>query len=185
MSLKKKSGEPYIVTRARNCQVRLIDTSNVLEKNKYYESIPMTEALNIAIAAGVDLVCFSEAGGGDLAFYKVINFGKWKYELTKKKKKQQKVSKKVTKEIRVSPDIGDHDLEHKIKQVNGFLDDGDDVIFSMRLKGRQRAHAKEAQVRILEIAEMCQNVEIVGKKLDGNSQFSVRVTRGKPPVKDD
>jgi translation initiation factor IF-3 len=177
--LKNKNNDPYIESRCFDCQVRLIDTSNELEKNKHYGSISMTEAQNLAKAANLDLVCFGRASGNNLAFYKILNFGKWKYETSKKKKKQQKENKRTTKEIRVSPDIGDHDLEHKMKQANKFLDEGDDVLFTMRLKGRQRAHSKEAQVKILEIGAMIEDTEITWKKLDGTSNYSVRIAKVK------
>jgi len=174
--LKKKSNDPYIEKRCFNCQVRLIDTTSVLEKNKYYDSISMTEAQNIASAAQVDLVCFEKETREKLAFYKVMNFGKWKYDTAKKKKKQQKVNKKTTKEIRVRAVIEDHDLAHKIKQADKFLQDGDDVLFTMRLKGRERIYTSEAKIRIVEIANMCENVDILNKKFEGN-YFSVRVAK--------
>jgi len=177
--LKNEGSKPYIVTRVLNCKVRLIDTSDVVEPNKYYEEISMSEAANIASAAHMDLVCFGKASDGKLPFYKVINFGKWKYEVSKKKKKQQKECKKTSKEIRLSVDIAEHDLAHKIKQANKFLDEGHDVLFTMRLKGRQRAHATTAKEKMVAMANMCEEVKIVSKKPDGNSYFSIRVIKGK------
>jgi len=157
--LKKKNNDPFIATRAYDCQVRLIDTSDALEKNKYYASISMTEALNIALAANVDLVCFEKETREKLAFYKVMNFGKWKYDTAKKKKKQQKVNKKTTKEIRVRAVIEDHDLAHKIKQADKFLQDGDDVLFTMRLKGRERIYSlnKETIIPMLKLIDKHEN----------------------------
>ena len=179
MSLKNKNNGPYVETRCFDCQVRLIDTVNTSEKNKYYESISMSEAKRIAENANVDLVCFNRASRDKLAFYKVMDYGKWKYETSKKKKQQQKQNKKDTKEIRVSPLIGDHDVEHKIKQANKFLDNGDDVLFSMKIKGRQKIYASEAKKKIVDIANMCDDIEIVGQQLTGNSDLSVRVVRKK------
>jgi len=175
--LKNRNNDPYIESRCFDCKIRLIDTSDTLDKNKHYASISMVEAHNMAKAANMDLVCFTRASGNQLAFYKILNFGKWKYEISKKQKKQHQQNKKVTKEIRVSPDIGNNDLEHKFKQVDKFLDDGDDVLFTMRLKGRQRAHSDMAKARILEIAGMVENTEITAQQLSGNSNYSVRIAR--------
>jgi len=175
--LKKKNNNPYIVTRTQDCQIRLIDTSDALEKNKYYDSISMTEAFNIAKAANIDLVCFENATRDKLAFCKVMDFGKWKYDTAKKKKKQQKESKKVTKEIRFSPVISDHDIEHKVKQANKFLNEGDDVLLTMRLKGRQRIYAKEAQSKLVEVANMCEDISIINTKFDSGNYFYVRIVR--------
>lgn len=177
--LKKKNNEPFVENRCFDCNVRLIDTSNTIEKNKYYESISMTEAQNIAKASQMDLVCFERQTRDKLGFYKVMNFGKWKYDTAKKKKQQQKQNKKTTKEIRLSINIDSHDLEHKIKQANKFLDGGDEVMFSMRLKGRDRLYSDDAKVKLIEMAEMCDNVEILHKKLDGKNYFTVRVGRKK------
>ena len=177
--MKNKKNDPYVETRCFDCKVRLIDTTNNNEQERYHESISMAEAHRIAKEAQLDLVCFNRASKDKLAFYKVMDYGKWKYDTAKKKKKQKQESKKATKEIRVSPLIGDHDLEHKIKQANKFLDEGDDVLFTMRVKGRQKIYADEAKKKIVDIANMCEDVEITNTKLDGNSNFSVRIVRKK------
>jgi len=169
-----KNNCPFIEKRSLNCQIRLLDTSNIIEQNKYYDNISMTEARNMALAAQMDLVCFKMPSDNKLAFYQIMNFGKWNYN-NMKKKKQQKNTRKETKEIRVSAVIDAHDLEYKIKQANKFLDNGNDVIFTMKLKGRQMAHASDARIKIMEIANMCENSEITNKKLDGNNYFCVRV----------
>ncbi len=173
-----KNNCPFIDKRCLNCQIRLLDTSNVIEQNKYYDSISMTEARNMALTAQMDLVCFEMASDGKLAFYQIMNFGKWNYNNIKKKK-QQKDTRKETKEIRVSAVIDIHDLEYKIKQANKFLDNGNDVLFTMKLKGRQIVHASDAKAKIIAIANMCENSEIVNKKLDGNNYFCVRVVHKK------
>ena len=70
---------------------------------------------------GLDVVCFKDQTEKELAFCKMIDYGKWKYSEDKKKKKQNKEHKKTTKEIRISLGISDHDLEHKVKQAKDFL----------------------------------------------------------------
>ena len=148
--LKNSNGQPFLVKYVDFFDTRLVDS-----KNQFFPKIDIKEAKQKASEAGLDLVCFSMPSENELAFCKIVNFEKWKYENEKKKKKQRREGKRVTKEIRFSMVISDHDVGHKIKQANGFLDDGDDVIFSMRLKGRQKAYFSDAEARMNEIVEKC------------------------------
>lgn len=143
--------------------VRLVDRNG-----EFHDRVEIGEAKKQAVSAGMDLVCFNEPAGDELAFCKIINFGKWQYA-EKKKHKKNKVTKKTTKEIRFSPDIDDHDIEYKIKQVVEFLEDGDDVVFTMRLKGRQRVHFKEALEKMNHIVSLCKgNGEESSRKVSGS-----------------
>lgn len=148
--MKNSNGQPFLVKYVDFFITRLVD-----DKNQFFPKVDIKEAKQKAAEANLDLVCFSSPSEDELAFCKIVDFKKWKYDNEKKKKKQRKEGKRVTKEIRFSPVISDHDIGHKVKQANGFLDDGDDVIFSMRLKGRQRAHFSDAEVRMNEIVEKC------------------------------
>jgi translation initiation factor IF-3 len=72
---------------------------------------------------------------------KILNFGKYQYELDKKEKLAKKHQKIVhLKEVKIRPNIGQHDLEIKLKHADEFLADGDKVKFSLRFKGREAAH---------------------------------------------
>jgi translation initiation factor IF-3 len=77
----------------------------------------------------------------------------------------------------VSPVIGDHDLQHKLKQAQEFLDNGDDVLFSMRLKGRQAAHMGDAEGKMNEIIASCGNGKEVSRKKTRNT-IAVRLNKG-------
>jgi len=156
--------------------VRLVDRNG-----EFHDRVEIGEAKKQAVSAGMDLVCFNEPAGDKLAFCKIINFGKWQYA-EKKKHKKNKVIKKVTKEVRFSPDIDDHDIEHKIKQVVEFLEDGDDVVFTMRLKGRQRVHFKEALEKMNQIVSLCKGKgEETSRKVSENL-ILVRISKHKKIV---
>lgn len=72
---------------------------------------------------------------------KIQDFGKYKYELQKKKNEAKKKQKTVeTKEIKIRPNIDKHDLEIKLRHVKEFLAEGNKVKFSMRFRGREMAH---------------------------------------------
>src|SRR5688572_27683844 len=72
-----------------------------------------------------------------------MDFGKYKYE--KKKKAQQPTHHTKTKEIRLRPKTGDHDIEFKIKQAKGFLQHKDKVQVSVIFRGRELAHIDEGR----------------------------------------
>ena len=156
---KSGHGEPYIVKYAKFQRTRLIDNNN-----QFHKDIGIGDAKAIAQETELDLVCFNEPTESELAFCKIIDFCKWKYVEEKKKKKQQKVSRHATKEVRFSPLIGDHDIEHKLKQAREFIENGDEVVFSMRLKGRQRSYFKEAEERLNDIVAMCENAKVLSTR---------------------
>jgi len=160
---KNQNGQPFIVKYVDFNTTRLSD----LDDN-YHASISIAEAKRMAEEAGLDLVCFNRPDKNNLALCKILNFGKWKYS-NEKKKKKGKSHKKATKEIRLSPVMEDNDVKHKLKQVEGFIADGHEVLFSMRLKGRQRMRLREAEERMAEIVAMC-------------SSYSKEVSKKKSPI---
>jgi len=163
-------GEPFIVKRDFFKFVKLAD-----HQNNFYNSIEIAKAKQIALENSMDLVCFNRPSDKDLAFCKIIDYGKWKYDNEKKKKKQQKVNKKVTKEVRFSPVIGEHDIEHKVKQAIQFLETGNDVLFSMTLKGRQKVHFKEAEELMDQIVGKCSEVGKEVSRKKAKNAISIRV----------
>jgi translation initiation factor IF-3 len=172
--LKYKSPRcPYVINYADFKQLRLSDAQNQFHKQVY-----IVDAKKMASEAGMDLVCFEEPKGASLAFCKIIDFGKWKYQQGKSKKKNAS-QKKVTKEIRFSPAISDNDIHHKIKQAKEFLNDDNDVVFFMRLKGRQRFHHKDAEERMSEIAALCHDVGREVSRKSSSNNISVRLVKGK------
>jgi translation initiation factor IF-3 len=165
------SKTPFVIDFAEFNVLKLVDADG-----KFYEEIGISEAKKKAKEANLDLVCFKEGEKNkNLAFCKIIDYGKWKYEQGKKEKKNN-INKKVTKEIRLSPLIGDNDVAYKVRRAMGFLDRGDDVVFCMRMKGRQLSHPREAEERLEEIVDQCVNGKIVKKQRVGNN-FVVRMTK--------
>lgn len=140
---KLKNSDPFVV------KYIVFDTTRLVDNNgKFYDSIKVFEAQKIARDAGLDLVCFNSPQEKDLAFCKIIDFNKWKYECEKKKKKEEKQHRRHNKEMRFTPGIEENDIAHKMRQVNGFLDEGDDVILVMKLRGRERIHFKDAEEKM-------------------------------------
>jgi len=97
------------------------------------------EGIKMAEERGLDLVEVSPNATPPVC--KIIDFGKYKYEVQKKKneaKKKQKVV--VVKEIKLRPNIDPHDLGIKMKQMHSFLGEGDKVKVTLRFRGREMAH---------------------------------------------
>ena len=155
----RRESTPFIVSGYVDFNsIRLID-----QNGQFHNDVKIGQAKNLAKQAGLDLVCLNYPDQKNLALCKIIDYGKWKYS-NDKKKKQNKVKKKETKEIRFSMSISDHDIEHKMRQVRTFLEEGNDVLFSMRLKGRERAHFKDAEEKMNNIVSICEEGKEVSRK---------------------
>lgn len=101
--------------------------------------IPLKEAFFLADSEGLDLVCVAPKSVPPVC--KIMDFGKFKYEKKKAEKESRKNQKTVqVKEIKLSPKIGEHDLEIKIRHIREFLEEGHKVKLLMVFKGRENMH---------------------------------------------
>jgi translation initiation factor IF-3 len=97
------------------------------------------EAMARAEETGFDLVEISP--NADPPVCKLLDFGKFKYEQQKKKNEARKKQKIIeVKEIKLRPNIDDHDYDVKMRAATGFLDEGDKVKVTMRFRGREMMH---------------------------------------------
>jgi translation initiation factor IF-3 len=103
--------------------------------------LPTQEAISRAYEVNLDLV--EVAPNDHPPVCRIMDFGKYKYE--KKKKASQNTHHTKTKEIRLRPKTGDHDIEFKVKQAIGFLKHKDKVQVSVVFKGREMAHVEEGR----------------------------------------
>jgi translation initiation factor IF-3 len=115
-------------------QVRLVDVDGEMVGVVDFE-----EALRKAFEAGLDLV--EIAGQADPPVCKILDYGKFRYEQQKRQNEARKKQKVIdVKEIKVRPNIDDHDYEVKMRSAKRFLDDGDKVKVTLRFRGREMAH---------------------------------------------
>lgn len=139
----------------RSQKVRLVD-----EKDKHVGIIETEKALNMAKEKELDLVEISPKAEPPVA--KILDFGRFKYDL-QKKEKQQKKQKKASeiKGIRLSPRIGKHDLSIRTEQAMSFLSQGQKIKIEMILRGREKAHFNLAKDLINDfIASLDNNIII-------------------------
>jgi translation initiation factor IF-3 len=110
--------------------------------------LPTREALWRAREVGLDLVEISP--NADPPVCKILDFGKYKYEQQKKKNEAKKRQKIVEiKEIKIRPNIDDHDYDVKMRQAKSFIGDGDKVKVTLRFRGRELAHV-DLGMKVLE-----------------------------------
>ncbi|MBO5442329.1 MAG: translation initiation factor IF-3 [Alphaproteobacteria bacterium] len=129
-SVREDDG-PRINEDIRVKEVRLID-----ENGENRGIVSIREALQIADEAGLDLIEISPQATPPVC--KVLDYGKYKYEVQKRKNEAKKNQKVVEiKELKLRPMIDTHDYEVKIKQAKKFLSQGNKVKFTMRYKGRE------------------------------------------------
>ncbi len=101
--------------------------------------MPTVDALRIARERNLDLV--EVAPNAVPPVCRLIDYGKFKYEQTKKEREARKNQKVVLlKEVRLTPKTDEHDIDFKCKTIQRFLEDGDKVKVTVRFKGREMAH---------------------------------------------
>ena len=110
--------------------------------------VPVEEARSMAEDVGLDLVEVSP--GADPPVCKILDYGKYKYEAQKKQNVARKKQKTIdVKEIKMRPNIDNHDYDVKMRAMVKFLDEGDKVKVTLRFRGREMAH-QELGRKVLE-----------------------------------
>lgn len=114
--------------------------------------MPTSKALQIASEHGLDLVEVSPTSNPPVC--RILDYGKYKYEQTKKERKSrhgQKIS--MLKEVRIRPRVQSHDLETKIKTAKRLLEEGDKVKITVIFRGREISHPELGVKALQQVAE--------------------------------
>ena len=133
---------PPVLSGPRYNQFINVPKVRVIDENGENLGVMYTrEAIEQAAGVGLDLVEISPNADPPVA--KFLDIGRFKYEAQKKANEQRKRQKtQEIKEIKMRPNIDDHDYETKMKKVVEFLGDGDKVKVTMRFRGREMAHGQ-------------------------------------------
>ena len=132
--------------------------------------ISLREAMKLAEEAELDLVKIAPKATPPVC--KIIDYGKYRYELARKEKEAKKKQKTVeVKEIRLSPNIETNDLNTKMNAARKFLSKGNKVKVTLRFRGREMAHMQSSKHILTDIAEALEDVAVVEKapKIEGRS----------------
>jgi len=133
-----------------NEQIRISPVRVIGEDGQQLGILPTQEAISRAFEADLDLV--EVAPNERPPVCRIMDYGKYKYE--KKKKTGQNQHHTKTKEIRLRPKTGEHDVSFKVKQALGFLKHKDKVQVSVVFRGREMAHVEEGRRVMEEVIEL-------------------------------
>ncbi|MDM7946946.1 MAG: translation initiation factor IF-3 [Oceanibaculum nanhaiense] len=136
------------------------------------------DALRAAEDVGLDLVEISPGAAPPVV--KILDYGKFKYEAQKKRNEARKNQKIIdVKEIKMRPNIDDHDYDVKMRSVNKFLTDGDKVKVTMRFRGREMAHQDIGMNVLMRVKDDVEELAKVEQypKLEGRQMVMVIAPR--------
>ena len=143
MPAPPKNDGPRVNDEIRALQVRLIDQDGEMQG-----VMSARDAVARAFAVGLDLLEISP--NAEPPVVKILDYGKYKYELQKKKNEAKKKQKVIEiKEVKVRPNIDENDYQVKLRQMKSFIDEGDKVKVTLRFRGREMAH-QDLGVKVLE-----------------------------------
>ena len=132
--------------------------------------MPAKDALKLAKDAELDLVKIAPTAKPPVC--KIIDYGKYRYELARKEKEAKKKQKVIeVKEVRLSPNIDDNDLNTKINAARKFIEKGNKVKVTLRFRGREMAHMFKSKYILDDFAEKLADIATVDKpaKVAGRS----------------
>ena len=161
--------ELMINEQIRDKEIRLIG-----ENGEQLGIMSAKEAFKMAKEAELDLVKIAPTAKPPVC--KIIDYGKYRYELARKEKEAKKKQKTVEiKEVRLSPNIEANDLNTKVNMAKKFIAKGDKVKVTLRFRGREMAHMQSSKHILDDFAEALADIAVIEKpaKLEGKSIMMV------------
>ncbi len=153
-----------------NEQIRAKEVRVIGEDGNQLGVMPLKDALHLAEEAGVDLVNIAPTANPPVC--RIVDYGKFRYEQTRKEKEAKKKQKIVEiKEIRLSPNIDTNDLNTKTQNARKFLEKGNRVKVTLRFRGREMAHMAQSRHILDDFAESLSDIAVMDKepKVEGRS----------------
>src|SRR3977135_2923722 len=145
--------------------------------------MPTPEALAMAQERGYDLVEVAPMASPPVV--KFLDFGQYKYELTKREQEAKRRQRSVTfKEVRLTPKIGTGDFDTKVHRAIEFLEDGDRIKVTVRFRGRELSHPELGRVLLERFSKQVEEHGVIERQpvLEGKSMFIVLASTHKPKV---
>ena len=157
-----------------NGQIKAKEVQLISDNGEKLGMLPIARALEIAEEKKLDLVLVSP--NAQVPVCKIMNYGKYKFEQAKKEKEAKKKQKiQETKELRITPNIEEHDFGFKAKNAKKFLEDGNKVKITVRFRGRELNNVKMGENVLNDFAKELEDVAVVEKapKLEGKNMFII------------
>ena len=159
--------ELFINEQIRDREIRLIG-----ENGEQLGIMSSREAMKLAEEAGLDLVKIAPTAKPPVC--KIVDYGKYRYELARREKDAKKKQKVIeVKEIRMSPNIDTNDLNSKVSAARKFLEKGNRVKITLRFRGREMAHMSTSKHFLDDFAQALSDIAVVEKmpKVEGRSMI--------------
>ncbi|HBG12532.1 MULTISPECIES: translation initiation factor IF-3 [Clostridia] len=153
-----------------NEQIRDKEVLLIGENGEKLGIMSTRDALQMAKEAELDLVKIAPTAKPPVC--KIIDYGKYRYELARKEKEAKKKQKVIeVKEVRLSPNIDTNDLNTKMSAARKFLEKGDKVKVTLRFRGREMAHMSKSKYILDDFAEKLADIAAIDKpaKVEGRS----------------
>lgn len=157
-----------------NRQIRVKELQLIGSNGEKLGVMSLQDALEKAEEVNLDLVLVAPNGNPPVC--KIMNYGKYKFEQAKKEKEAKKKQKVLeVKELRVTPNIEEHDFGFKSKNARKFLEDGNKVKITVRFRGREVNNAKVGEAVLYKFIEDLEDIATVEKKpkLEGRNMFTI------------
>ena len=161
-----------------NGQIRAKEVQLISDNGEKLGMVPLARALELAGEKKLDLVLVSP--NSQVPVCKIMNYGKYKFEQSKKEKEAKKKQKvQETKELRITPNIEEHDFGFKAKNARKFLEDGNKVKITVRFRGRELNNTKMGEDVLNKFIENLADISSVEKspKLEGKNMFIILATK--------
>ena len=155
-----------------NNQIKAREVHLISETGEKLGVVSIQKALDMAEEKNLDLVLVAPNGNPPVC--KIMNYGKYKFEQAKKEKEAKKKQKVLEiKEIRITPNIEEHDFGFKSKNARKFLEDGNKVKITVRFRGREVNNVKLGENALNKFIEALEDIAVVEKKpkLEGKNMF--------------
>lgn len=155
-----------------NGQIRAKEVQLIGENGEKLGVVSFRDAISMAEEKKLDLVLV--AANSNPPVCKIMNYGKYKFEQAKKEKEAKKKQKVVeTKEIRITPNIEEHDFGFKAKNARKFLENGNKLKITVRFRGREINNSKAGEAVLNKFIEELSDISTVEKKpkLEGKNMF--------------
>ena len=155
-----------------NRQIRAKEVQLIGDNGEKLGVFTLEDAIEKAESTDLDLVLVSPNVNPPVC--KIMNYGKYKFEQAKKEKEARKKQKVLEiKEIRITPNIEQHDFNFKAKNIRKFLEDGNKVKITVRFRGREVNNVKAGEAVLNKFIENLEEIAIVEKKpkLEGRNMF--------------
>ena len=163
-----------------NDQIRFKEVQVIDDEGNKLDKMSINDAMNLAMDKNLDLVLVSSNPSNPVC--KLMNYGKYKFEQAKREKESKKKQKTFElKELRVTPNIEEHDFNFKVKNAKKFLADGNKVKITVRFRGRELNYVKLGEQVLNKFSEELSEVATLEKKplLEGKNMFIILAPNNK------